>query len=220
MTSARSVLAALDPERYDVLTVGIDRDGRWHAVAVLPAVAVDEGPTAALSREPGDAAIVTDDGRRMEIDVVFPLLHGPFGEDGTIQGVLELAGIPYVGAGVLASAVGMDKAVQKTLFEAAGLTVVPHQVVHERDWERDRTGVLERAADLGLPVFTKPAALVTGTLIEPLGTLITGPSGRGCHTVVVAPAGVPTLTILRLSTPAPVSMVIVSPAFMPAVLLT
>jgi D-alanine-D-alanine ligase len=159
VTSARSVLAALDPERYDVLTVGIDRDGRWHAVAALPSVVVDEGPTVALSREPGDAAIVTDDGRRMEIDVVFPLLHGPFGEDGTIQGLLELAGIPYVGAGVLASAVGMDKAVQKTLFEAAGLAVVPHQVVHERDWERDRTGVLERAADLGLPVFTKPAAL-------------------------------------------------------------
>jgi D-alanine-D-alanine ligase len=159
VTSARSVLAALDPERYDVLTVGIDRDGRWHAVAALPSVVVDEGPTVALSREPGDAAIVTDDGRRMEIDVVFPLLHGPFGEDGTIQGLLELAGIPYVGAGVLASAVGMEKAVQKTLFEAAGLAVVPHQVVHERDWERDRTGVLERAADLGLPVFTKPAAL-------------------------------------------------------------
>ena len=159
VTSARSVLEALDPERYDVLTVGIDRDGRWHAVAALPAVAVDEGPTVALSREPGDAAIVTDDGRRMEIDVVFPLLHGPFGEDGTIQGLLELAGIPYVGAGVLASAVGMDKAVQKTLVEAAGLAVVPHQVVYERDWERDRGGVLERAADLGLPVFTKPAAL-------------------------------------------------------------
>ena len=80
----------------------------------------------------------TDDGRRMEIDVVFPLLHGPFGEDGTIQGLLELAGIPYVGAGVLASAVGMDKAVQKTLFEAAGLTVVPHQVVHERERKRGR----------------------------------------------------------------------------------
>jgi D-alanine-D-alanine ligase len=159
VTSARSVLAALDPERYDVLTVGIDRDGRWHAIGVLPAVAVDEGPSVALSREPGDAAIVTDDGRRMEIDVVFPLLHGPFGEDGTIQGLLEIAGIPYVGAGVLASAVGMDKAVQKTLFEAAGLTVVPHQAVYERDWERDRTGVLERATDLGLPVFTKPAAL-------------------------------------------------------------
>ncbi len=159
VTSAKSILAALDPERYDVLTVGIDRDGRWHALAALPAVAVDEGPSAALSREPGDSAIVTDDGRRMEIDVVFPILHGPFGEDGTIQGLLELAGIPYVGAGVLASAVGLDKAIQKTLFEAAGLRVVPHQVVHDRDWERDRAGVLERAEALGLPLFTKPAAL-------------------------------------------------------------
>jgi len=159
VTSARSILAALDPERYDVLTVGIDRDGRWHALAALPAVTVDEGPSVALSREPGDAAIVTDDGRRLEIDVVFPILHGPFGEDGTIQGLLELAGIPYVGAGVLASALGMDKAAQKTLFEAAGLGVVPHQVVYERDWERDRAGVLAHADALGLPVFTKPAAL-------------------------------------------------------------
>jgi D-alanine-D-alanine ligase len=168
--SARSVLAALDRERYDVMTIGIDKEGRWHALAALPvaggragalpAVGSEEGEGVMLSRDPGDAALVTDDGRREEIDVVFPLLHGPFGEDGTIQGLLELAGIPYVGAGVLASAVGMDKAVQKTVFAAAGLPVVPHQVVHEREWERDRDRVLAKAGlELGMPVFVKPATL-------------------------------------------------------------
>ena len=90
---------------------------------------------------------------------MFPILHGPYGEDGTIQGMLELAGVPYVGAGVLASAVGMDKAVQKTLFAAAGLPVVPHEVVRDREWEEDREAVEARAEALGLPVFVKPAAL-------------------------------------------------------------
>jgi D-alanine-D-alanine ligase len=113
----------------------------------------------ALSREPGDAALVGDDGSRREIDVVFPVLHGPYGEDGAIQGMLELAGVPYVGAGVLASAVGMDKAVQKVLFVAADLPVVPHEVVLEREWEEDREAVEARGAGLGLPLFVKPATL-------------------------------------------------------------
>src|SRR5207249_9605604 len=86
-------------------------------------------------------------------------LHGPYGEDGTIQGMLELAGIPYVGAGVLGSALGLDKAVQKVLFTAAGLPVVPHEVVPEREWEEDREGVEARAEALGLPLFVKPATL-------------------------------------------------------------
>jgi D-alanine-D-alanine ligase len=167
--SARSVLEALDPQRFDVITVGIDKAGRWHRVAALPAagtaggalpvVEADSGPGVALAREPGERAIVADDGTRTDVDVVFPILHGPFGEDGTIQGMLELAGVPYVGAGVLASAVGMDKAVQKTLFAAAGLPVVAHEVVRDREWEEDRETVEARAAALGLPVFVKPAAL-------------------------------------------------------------
>jgi D-alanine-D-alanine ligase len=122
-------------------------------------VGAEAGPEVQLSRDPGDLALVAEGGARREIDVVFPVLHGPFGEDGTIQGMLELAGVPYVGAGVLASAVGMDKAVQKALFAAAGLPVVRHEVVHERDWEEDREGVEARAASLGLPVFVKPATL-------------------------------------------------------------
>jgi D-alanine-D-alanine ligase len=86
-------------------------------------------------------------------------MHGPFGEDGSIQGFLEMAGVPYVGAGVLGSALGMDKAVQKVLFRAAGIPVVEHDVVHERDWEEDPLAVEARAADLGYPLFSKPATL-------------------------------------------------------------
>jgi D-alanine-D-alanine ligase len=164
--SARSVLEALDPGRFDVLLIGIDRAGRWHRLpalpgavgGALPAVPRD-GPEVALSRRPGDAALVAEDGGREEIDVVFPILHGPYGEDGVVQGLLELADVPYVGSGVLASAVGMDKAVQKVLFRAAGLPVVEHEVVHERVWEEDRRAVEVRALSLGLPVFVKPATL-------------------------------------------------------------
>jgi D-alanine-D-alanine ligase len=167
VVSAHSVLTALDPQRYDILTIGVDREGRWHMLPALPAAPrpgelphVGQGGAAvALSKEPGDTALVADDGSRTEIDVVLPLLHGPYGEDGTIQGMLELAGVPYVGAGVLASAVGMDKAVQKVLFTAAGLRVIDHEVVLEHGWETDRSGVTSRAERLGLPVFVKPATL-------------------------------------------------------------
>jgi len=169
VVSARSVLESLDPARFDVITVGIDKAGRWHRMAALPAPdgptgslpAVDagSGPGVALAREPGERAIVAEDGSRTDIDVVFPILHGPFGEDGTVQGMLELAGVPYVGAGVLASAVGMDKAVQKVLFAADGLPVVPYEEVRDRDWEEDREAIEARVEALGLPVFVKPAAL-------------------------------------------------------------
>lgn len=164
--SARSVLSALDPERYEVLAIGVDKEGRWHRLEALPAGRAGELPAVgpdpgglALSAEPGDRALVGGDGSRQEIDVVFPLIHGPLGEDGTIQGMLELAGIPYVGAGVLASALGMDKAVQKVLFAQAGLPVVRHEVVQEREWEEDRAGVEARAAAIGMPLFVKPATL-------------------------------------------------------------
>jgi len=151
------------------VAIGIDKRGRWHRIGALPGrtegggalpdVRVEEGPGIALARQPGDLALVDDDGTRREIDVVFPVLHGPYGEDGTIQGMLELARIPYVGAGVLGSALGMDKAVQKVLFAAAGLPVGLYEVVHEREWEEDRESVEARVAVLGLPVFVKPATL-------------------------------------------------------------
>jgi D-alanine-D-alanine ligase len=170
VVSASSVAGALDPDRYEVVAVGIDKDGRWHLLPgppalpprsseELPSVGEDAGWEVALAREPGSREVVGRGGERRAFDVVFPVLHGPYGEDGTIQGLMELAGIPYVGAGVLASAVGMDKAVQKVLFRAAGLRVAPHVVVQERDWLEDPEAVEAGAADLGYPVFVKPAAL-------------------------------------------------------------
>jgi D-alanine-D-alanine ligase len=170
VVSANSVFQALDPARYDVVSVGIDRQGRWHllprppplpsgAASELPAVAAAAGSEVALAREPGTRELVTGTGERRPFDVVFPVLHGPYGEDGTIQGLFQLADIPFVGAGVLASAVGMDKAMQKTLFRAAGLEVVPHIVVREHEWRDDPEPVEAGAAALGYPVFVKPAAL-------------------------------------------------------------
>ncbi|MGZ4124252.1 MAG: D-alanine--D-alanine ligase family protein [Actinomycetota bacterium] len=172
VVSARSVIDALDPERYEPVAIGVTKDGRWHLVEggpsslasgspanALPAVTEGSGPEVALDQEPGAQALVAADGDRTEIDVVFPVMHGPFGEDGSIQGFLEMAGVPYVGAGVLGSAVGMDKAVQKVLFHAAGIPVVEHEVVHERDWEEDPQAVEARAAHLGYPLFSKPATL-------------------------------------------------------------
>jgi D-alanine-D-alanine ligase len=167
--SARSVMDALDPERYEAVPIGITKDGTWHLMSeppalpaqggALPSVRAERGSEVELDHSPGASSLVSADGERREIDVVFPVLHGPYGEDGTIQGMLELARIPYIGAGVMASALGLDKGAQKVLFRAAGLPVVRFQTVHEREWEQDRDGVLARARDLGLPLFAKPATL-------------------------------------------------------------
>jgi D-alanine-D-alanine ligase len=168
--SARSVLEALDPERYEAVPIGVTKQGRWALMpAGPPALGSGEGPLpqvteasgeeVALDQDPGARALVAEDGSRTQIDVVFPVMHGPFGEDGSIQGFLEMAGVPYVGAGVLGSAVGMDKAVQKVLFRAAGIPVVEAEVVHERDWVEDPEAVAARAEHLGFPLFCKPAAL-------------------------------------------------------------
>jgi len=179
--SARSVMDALDPERYDAVAIGVTRDGRWLLMpavppalpagehAELPGVTPDSGAEVALHREPGSQALVAADGARTSIDVVFPVMHGPYGEDGSIQGLLEMAGMPYVGSGVLGSAIGMDKAVQKVLFEAAGIPVVPHEVVHEREWEEDPEAVEARAQHLGYPMFAKPAALGSSIGIRKVG---------------------------------------------------
>jgi len=168
--SARSVIDALDPERYDVVAIGVTKRGRWvllpsgppaveAGASELPHVADAAGTEIVLDQEPDSRTLVAPDGSRTEIDVVFPVMHGPFGEDGSIQGFLEMAGVPYVGGGVLASALGMDKAVQKTVLAAAGIPVVEHEVVHERAWEEDPEGVEARAEHLGYPLFVKPAAL-------------------------------------------------------------
>jgi D-alanine-D-alanine ligase len=170
--SARSVLDALDPERYEAIPIGVTKQGRWRSMPAgppalgarvaptgLPGIEPETGSEVSLDQGPGSQALVAPDGSRTEIDVVFPVMHGPFGEDGSIQGFLEMAGVPYVGAGVLGSALGMDKAVQKVLFAAAGIPVAEHEVVRERDWEEDAERVHARAEHLGFPLFVKPAAL-------------------------------------------------------------
>jgi D-alanine-D-alanine ligase len=170
--SARSVMDALDPDRYEVVAIGVTRDGRWQLMPTgsqappagggsgeLPGVAPGSGTQIALDQEPGSQTLVGADGSRTSIDVVFPVMHGPYGEDGSIQGFLEMAGVPYVGAGVLGSALGMDKAVQKVLFAAAGIPTVAFEVVHEREWGEDPEAVEARSAHLGYPLFAKPAAM-------------------------------------------------------------
>jgi D-alanine-D-alanine ligase len=167
VVSAGAVRGALDHDRYEPVYVGVTREGTWQlldhppalqpGVAELPRVPNEPGMEVELAR--GSRELIAPDGSHREVDVVFPLVHGPYGEDGTIQGMLELAGIPYVGAGVLASAVGMDKAIQKVLFAAASLPTVAHEVVHEREWEEDADAVEARADALGYPLFVKPAML-------------------------------------------------------------
>jgi D-alanine-D-alanine ligase len=162
VTSAGSIFKHIDRKRYEPIAIRIDKDGRW----ILP----DEPPLARPAAEViqqartagggqalggGDAAVLS----ALALDVVFPVLHGPYGEDGTIQGLLELADLPYVGPGVLASAAGMDKAVMRVLFAARGLPLCPWRGFVRAEWVRDRTRVLDEVGALGLPVFVKPANL-------------------------------------------------------------
>ena len=171
--TAGSVLAAIDRDKYDVVPVGIARDGRWvlesgdperlqiSAGNRLPEVD-GTGASLMLAQEESRTDLVVHDASQPpqtlgEVDVVFPVLHGPWGEDGTIQGMFEMAGVRYVGAGVLASALGMDKAFMKIAFQAAGLPVTPGIVVHRREWEQDAAAVTARVEALGFPSFAKPA---------------------------------------------------------------
>jgi D-alanine-D-alanine ligase len=160
VVSASSIVKHLDPDKYEVVPVLIDRQGRWLVGAAAPkalSAADVTGPAAEAGLQVVEPTAAIGDGG---IDVVFPVLHGPYGEDGTVQGLLELASVPYVGAGVLGSAVGMDKGVMKTLFVAAGLPVGPYQVVVRHEWERDARGITARVArELRYPVFVKPANL-------------------------------------------------------------
>ncbi|SDT19279.1 D-alanine--D-alanine ligase [Nocardioides scoriae] len=167
--SAGSVIAALDPERWDVVPVGIATDGRWVLESAEPErLALGPGgelPTVTGDREvtltAGQGLVVTEPGDVPQVlgqvDVVFPVMHGPWGQDGTLQGLLEMTGVRYVGAGVLASAVGTDKHFMKQVFTAAGLPVLPYVLVRPRQWERDPAAVREAVHALGLPVFVKPA---------------------------------------------------------------
>jgi D-alanine-D-alanine ligase len=167
--TARGILEVLDPARYEVVPVGIATSGKWVLVGdELEHMAITDGRLPEVSESgdevvlpPGSGLVVQAPGEVPRelgaVDVVFPVLHGPFGEDGTIQGMLELAGVRYVGSGVLASAVGMDKHVMKTLLTAAGLRVARHVLVTSAPWQPQRTQVLRDVEQLGWPVFVKPA---------------------------------------------------------------
>jgi len=178
--SAGLILGAIDPERYEVVPIGIARDGRWVLTSADPArlaltsgtlpsveAVATPGVSVTPAAGPGGGGLVFSGPTAVppelgEVDVVLPLLHGLFGEDGTIQGLLEMAGIRYAGAGVLASAAGMDKEYMKLLFAARGLPVGRYVVVREREWgpsapDAERKRVLDEIAELGWPVFVKPA---------------------------------------------------------------
>jgi D-alanine-D-alanine ligase len=196
LLSAASVLNAIDKEKYEVVPIGITKDGRWltaeHAENLLtgklvleprnlragdpettsPAAVLERGEAVVVPPEPvhrhtGLVPFQTDAGlmrrasdRAINVDVIFPVLHGTFGEDGTIQGLLELADIPYVGAGVLGSAAGMDKDIMKSLFIAAGIPIVKHVTLLRGAWEKDPKKVQKLVeSKLTYPVFVKPANL-------------------------------------------------------------
>ena len=183
LNSAQSVMAALNPDKYEVIPIGIDKNGRWltgnvmgtlkdggakledggaelkdggngsHRATLLP----DPKATGLMQLDEGDGVGLT---AVSQLDVVFPVLHGPYGEDGTVQGLLELANLPYVGAGVVGSAVGMDKAIFKQVMTASGLPVLPWQLVQSSAWRsRPHEILAEIEAILCYPVFTKPANL-------------------------------------------------------------
>ena len=178
--TAGSVARAIDPEQYDVVGVGITRDGRWVRVtpeqlqalgaradpeetgdaAALPEVAADAADALLLRGRSGTEVATRDVADIAEVgtvDVAFSLLHGPFGEDGTIQGLFEMTGVPYVGAGVLASAIGMDKHFMKLVLSASGIPVGPFVTITPRQWADDATAALDAVSALDFPVYVKPA---------------------------------------------------------------
>ncbi|GGQ87866.1 D-alanine--D-alanine ligase family protein [Streptomyces asoensis] len=180
VVTAGAVLRAIDRTKYEVLPIGITREGRWFLTADEPErMAITDRRTPdvdelAESRDGGVVLPVDPANREVvyyepgsvpkalgEVDVVFPVLHGPYGEDGTLQGLLELSGVPYVGAGVLASAVGQDKEYMKRVFTSFGLKVGPYVVIRPREWAQDeaaaRKKIVDFAGEHGWPLFVKPA---------------------------------------------------------------
>ncbi|MEZ5591481.1 MAG: D-alanine--D-alanine ligase family protein [Gammaproteobacteria bacterium] len=171
LRSAQSVIDAIDRSKYDIVPIGITKQGEWLRLPqpALPqerALATGDGAPVALLPRPDGSTLQSLTGANADagtdagaIDVIFPLIHGTFGEDGTLQGLLELSGIPYVGSGVLGSAVAMDKAVMKALCEQAGLPVAPYRTVLRKHWQDAPERVQRDCESLGYPLFVKPANL-------------------------------------------------------------
>lgn len=171
LASARSVLRHLDKRKYHVVPIAISKDGKWLAgpdafslVTTGQVNAINAHPERIVTPNPKNGGLVVTQGARtsravrpQKLDVVFPVLHGPLGEDGSIQGLLELANIPYVGPGVLGSAAGMDKDIMKRLFLVAGLPVIEYISFTSVEWRSKRKSVIRSIKKLGWPIFVKPA---------------------------------------------------------------
>ncbi len=197
VVTAGAVLRAIDRTKYDVLPIGITQDGRWALTADEPErMTITERRTPEVEElaesseggvilpvDPANREVVYSEPGSVpkalgEVDVVFPMLHGPYGEDGTLQGLLELSGVPYVGSGVLASAVGQDKEYMKRVFTSFGLPVGPYTVIRPREWELDeataRRKIVDFAGEHGWPLFVKPARAGSSigiTKVDDLGGL-------------------------------------------------
>nr|WP_255677017.1 D-alanine--D-alanine ligase family protein [Deinococcus sp. 23YEL01] len=164
LMSARSVLSALPRDQFDVTPVVISKQGRW-----LPPTETQRALESGEAATGGDLVlhrVASAEG----YDAVFPLLHGPMGEDGTVQGLLTLAGIPFVGSGVLGSSVSMDKVMTKQVLASAGIAQVAWRLAVRREWQQDPQAVRDRAAELGFPLFVKPANLGSSVGISKVGT--------------------------------------------------
>ncbi len=176
LTSAQGIMKAIDKDKYEAIPIGITKEGRWiaggdpvrelRAAADMPPALADVAdqeatvPETVLAPLEARGTALTTRNAPLELDVIFPVLHGPYGEDGTVQGFLELTGLPYVGAGVTASAVGMDKAIAKDIFRTHGLPTLPYHVVLRKTWESDPKRVIADCEGmLRYPMFTKPANL-------------------------------------------------------------
>lgn len=178
LRSARSVMEAIDHTKYDVVPIAITKEGKWlgpaKAAKLLPETAShilsskiihEAGHNVAIIGDPTQSGLVAlepfeNHATRQRLDVIFPVLHGPFGEDGTLQGLLEMAGVPYVGCGVLASSCGMDKVTMKTLFREAKLPICKHVWFLRNEWEKDPAAIGRRIKrEIGFPCFVKPANL-------------------------------------------------------------
>ena len=204
--TAAGVLHAADRQRWDVVPVGVARSGLWSHDELdvasfrldgdaLPEVPEPEAPVSLRALPDGTVELTAADGSSLgPVDVVFPLLHGPWGEDGTLQGMFESLGLPYVGCGVLASAVGMDKHFMKVAFQAAGLEVGPWETITARDWARDPEAALARAGALAYPLFVKPARAGSSfgitRVTEPASLRVAVEEARRFDPKVVVEAGI------------------------------
>lgn len=204
--TAAGVLHAADRQRWDVVPVGVARSGLWSHDELdvasfrldgdaLPEVPEPATPVSLRALPDGTVELTAADGSSLgPVDVVFPLLHGPWGEDGTLQGMFESLGLPYVGCGVLASAVGMDKHFMKVAFQAAGLEVGPWETITARDWARDPEAALARAGALAYPLFVKPARAGSSfgitRVTEPAGLRAAVEEARRFDPKVVVEAGI------------------------------